>query len=133
MRHAPNASIACMAGYSCCQAGCSRITPTTTCAEQPSSSIGRAWQHLSRARTSTCRLPCVETMEATAVIATPATRPRRAREGSAPMRPVVVPSWPPPRVVSSSVARRVAVGSARHAHAPARTASCAETMEATRR
>ena len=53
MRHAPNASIACTGGYSCWQGGCSRITPTTTRAEQPATSIGRAWQHLPRARTST--------------------------------------------------------------------------------
>ena len=52
MRHAPNASTACTGGYSCWQGGWSRITPTTTRAEQPATSIGRAWQHLPCARTT---------------------------------------------------------------------------------
>ena len=50
--HALNASTACMGGYSCWHGGCSRITPTTTCAEQPATSIGRARQHLPSAGTA---------------------------------------------------------------------------------
>ena len=50
MRHALNASTACMGGYSCWQGGCSRIIPTTTRAEQLATSIGRVWG-------SACHMP----------------------------------------------------------------------------
>ena len=64
MRHAPNALTACMGGYSCWQGGCSRITPTTTRADQLATSIGLVWQRLSRAHTSMHGLRLRETMEA---------------------------------------------------------------------
>ena len=53
MRHALDAYTACTGGYSCWLCGCTRTTPTTTRAEQPATSIGRAWQPLPCARTST--------------------------------------------------------------------------------
>ena len=46
IRHAPNASTAGMREYSYLQAGCSRITPTTTRAEQRTTSIGHGWHRL---------------------------------------------------------------------------------------
>ena len=55
-----NAFTACTGGFNCWHAGCSRITPTTTRAEQPSSSIGRAWQHLPRACAPPCTASCYE-------------------------------------------------------------------------
>ena len=58
MRHAPNASDACTGGYNCLQGDCSRIIPTTTRGEQPSTSIGRGWHRLSRTDTTSYRLTC---------------------------------------------------------------------------
>ena len=48
-----NASTVCIGRYSCWHGNCSRIMPTAMCAEQPATSILRAWQHLSSACTST--------------------------------------------------------------------------------
>ena len=103
-----------MGGYSCSPSGCSRITPTTTCAEQPSSSIGRARQHLPRARTTMHGLRLRETMEAHASMecATRSTRLPRAREATAAGRVDAAAPHPPPRVLSSLSPRSVAFGSA---------------------
>ena len=42
------ATTACMGDYSCCQVGKSRIISITPRAQQPYSSLGRAWQRLRR-------------------------------------------------------------------------------------
>ena len=82
------------------------------CAEQPSSSIGRAWQHSSRPRTTMHGLRLRETMEAHASMecATRSTRLPRAREASTAGTPAVAAPHPPPRVLSSPVARPATAG-----------------------
>ena len=103
--------------YSCWRAGCSRIEAAYTRGEQLSSLIGRDGQHSSRTHTSVCTGSLAERMEAhKAASVSAGTQSRRAWEGTAPGRPAVAATWPPPRVLTSLAARSVAFGTPCHVY-----------------
>ena len=124
MRHAPpTAWTACTGGFSCWQAGCSRIIPATTCAEQLSSSIGRAWAALTTSAPACTAVAYERRCGSMHECATGPTHGPRAWEATAGGRPAAAASYPPLGVVSSSVPRYIAEGSTCHGPTSSRETS----------